>query len=379
MTTTSTPADSAPANSTPAISTPGKTLVTGLSGTVLVLIISGLCIAPFDHQFFTEWVGLAFMAATPVQIVLGLLWHNSKPAFIGVLPQPAKGIALTLVAIASGGLILALMLLLVSGGHGITPMLTQYAIMTIVISMWVVIIWQCWPVTLISSDPMVTGVLALVYSYLMAFVIWSIFFDYSFLAQIVHPHYYADIDPGGLFDMWFAITFFVTVAGVIIVHMLFEFWPVDKIVGGASQPNRGIIGSIYILAVSWALRYLCVEILGMEQVDYMVRVPVCMIFGTFLVNNMMQFSLFPKLTQPVRGLALMGCAAIVAMIMHEVYAFASTLHAGKALGTGPAAGFAREFWIASAMLGVTFPVIFTVSGFFGFWPLQRNKKTHGEA
>ena len=352
-------------------STLNDTLVTGLPAIVLVLIISGFCIAPFEHHFFTEWVALAFMAATPAQVILGLLWHNSKPDIVGSLAQPGKGIALTLITIMAGALVLALMLLLVSGGHGVTPMLTQYAIMTIVVIIWVVTIWQCWPVTLLSKDPMVTGLLTLLYSYLMAYLLWTLFFDYGVLEQIGHPHYYQDVDPGGLLDMWFAITFFVTVAGMIIVHMLFEFWPINKIVGRSSQPIRGIIASAYILAISWALRQLCVEILGMDQVDYMVRVPVCMIFGTFLVNNMMQFSLFPQFAQPVRGLVLTACAAVVAVIMHEVYALASILHAGKELGSGPAAGFAREFWISSAMLGVTFPVIFAVSGFFGFWPIRR--------
>ena len=99
-----------------------------------------------------------------------------------------------------------------------------------------------------------------------------------------------------------------------------------------AQPVRGLIGTLYVLLVFWALRTVCVEILGMEQVNYMIRVLVCMIFGTFLINNMMQFSLFPQLAQPVRGLVLMCCAAIAEIVMHEVYALASTLHAGKELG-----------------------------------------------
>jgi len=347
-------------------------LVTGIVGTVVVLIIAALCIAPFEHHYFAGWVALAFMAATPSQVILGLLWHSSKPDFVGALAQPIKGVALTLITICMGALVMGLMLLFVSGGHGITPMLSHYAIMTIVMIIWVVTIWQCWPVTLLTKNPMIIGIGALIYSYLLAYIVWWLFFDYGMLAKIGDPHYYQDIDPAGFLDMSFAITYFVTVAGLIIVHMLFDFWPVDKLAGKTKQPLRGIIGSVYMLVFAWVLRYFCVEVLGMEQVDYMVRIPVCMIFGTFLINNMMQFSLFPKLAQPVRGLALTACAIVLAIVMHEVYAFASTLHAGEALGTGPMAGYAREFWIASAMLGVTFPVIFAVSGFFAFWPIRRD-------
>ena len=96
-----------------------------------------------------------------------------------------------------------------------------------------------------------------------------------------------------------------------------------------------------------------------------------MIFGTFIVNNMMQSSLLANLAQPRRGLALTALAIVVAIAIHELYALASTWHAGTELTVGPQGGFQREFWIASAMLGVTFPVVFVVSGFFAFWPVKR--------
>ena len=85
----------------------------------------------------------------------------------------------------------------------------------------------------------------------------------------------------------------------------------------------------------------------------------------------MQFSLLTKIAQPIRGILLTICAAIMAIIMYKVYAYGSYLHTGHELGMGPQNGFAKEIWIASAMLGVTFPVIFVVSGFFNFWPLKR--------
>ena len=346
-------------------------LVTGVIGIALVLLIASLIIGPFEHHFFTDWVGTAFMAATPTQVIIGLLWQNSKPDFVNRLSPPLKGLALTGITVVAGAVVLSLMMLLVSGGHGITPMLVQYAIMTVVCAIWLVPIWQCWPMNRISADPFKFGLLTLVAGYLLAYVLWTVFFDYSILGQGGHPKYYADVDPGGMFDMWTALVFFVTTAGVIIVHALFDFRPLDKISGGKGQPVRGIVGTIYILALSWAVQYVFVDLLGMVPVEYMVRVPVCMIFGTFLVNNMMQGALFPRLAQPVRGFALTACAAVAAVLMFELYAYASMLHTGKELGMGPGGNFELEIWIASAMLGVTFPVIFVVSGFFGFWPIKR--------
>ena len=344
----------------------------GLLSILLVLGISAACIAPFNHDTFINLVSLAFLAATPTMAILGILWDNNKPDAVGQLSQPAKGLALTGITILLGAVVFTLVMYLVGGGHGSTPMVTQYFIMSVVVVIWMVSIWQCWPMTLLSKDPVTVGVLTLIYAYLVAYVLWTIFFDYSILGQMGHPDYYEDIDPKGLFGLWTAAIFFVTAVGIIVVHFLFDLWPIDKLTRGAKQPFRGLIATIYILALAWLVQTIFIGALGMEPVEYMVRVPVCMMFGTFLVSNMMQFSLFSDHQQPIKGLLLLVCVVIAAMLVYELYRWASMLHTGGELATGPGGGFAQENWIASAMLGVTFPVIFMVSGFFGFWPIQRN-------
>lgn len=351
----------------------GSVLSTGVLATIAVLVIAAACIAPFDQQFFMDWVGTAFMAATPTQIVLGLLWHNLKPDVIGNLRQPIKGLAFTALTVVAGALVLGLVLMIVGKGHAPNPMIIQYFIMSIVVIIWLIPIWQCWPMTTISKDPVVFGVATLILAYFLAYILWTAFFDYSVLGEVGHPHYYSDLDPKGLFDMWTAAIFFVTTAGLIIVHFMFDLWPIEKLTPGMNPPLRGSIATCYILILAWATQTLFIEVLGMQPVEYMIRVPVCMIFGTFLVSNMMQFALFTGYAQPLRGLFLSVCAAVVAVLMYEVYGMAAELHAGHPLGMGPANGFAKELWIATAMLGVTFPIIFVVSGFFAFWPLVRNQ------
>lgn len=346
---------------------------TGIIGIVLVLIIAALCIFPFTTHFFIEWVAMAFMAATPTQIILTSLWGNKKPQFINTLSPPVKGVTLTLITMLAAVIVFKGILLFLSGGHGITPMVIQYTIITVIVTLWLIPIWECWPFNKVSENPTTFGLLLLVSVYPIAYVLWTIFFDYSYLGEIGFKNYYEDIDPKGMFDMWQALTFAVTTSGVVIVHTLFDFWPINKLCGRAVQPLRGIISAVYILLVSWFIYYLFVTLLGMDQVDFMIRVPVCMIFGSLLVNNMMQGGLFINMPQPVRGLMLMVCCVFSAVLMRELYAFASTLHAGYELGTGPKNGFAQEIWIASAMLGVTFPIIFVVSGFFNFWPIHCNK------
>jgi len=348
-------------------------LTTGLLGIVLVLMIAALCIFPFTTHFFIDWVAMAFMAATPTQIILTSLWENKKPQFINCLPVPLKGISLTLITVLASIIVFKGILYFISGDHGITPMVIQYTIISVIITLWIIPIWECWPFNKVSDNPTTFGLLVLVSVYPIAYLIWSVFFDYSHLGEIGFINYYEDIDPKGIFDMWQALTFAVTTSGVVIVHTLFDFWPINKICGRSIQPLRGIISSIYVLLLSWGVYSFFVTFLGMDQVDYMIRVPVCMIFGSLLINNMMQGSLFSGIAQPIRGSLLMACCVFSALLMHQLYAFASTLHAGYELGTGAKNGFAQEIWIASAMLGVTFPIIFVVSGFFNFWPIQRNK------
>ena len=347
-----------------------KIILTGILATLLVLALAALCTFFFEVQFYVDWVATVFMAATPAQVIIGLLWHNEHPAGIAKLSQPAKGIALTGLSVACAVFVMALVILLVSGGHGITPMLVQFMIVSVITVLWIVPIWQCWPISIFVKNPVILGIITLLFSYTLAYTIWQVLFDYELLATIGHPLYFADIAPTGLFDMWIVTSFLVTTVSLIVVHMLFEFWPINKLSLGMPQPIRGMVATAYLLSLAWFIRYLFVDVLEIEQVDYMVRGPVSLIFGVFLVNNMMQFSLFPKLIQPIRGVTLTICALMMAFAMYELYESASMLHAGSILASGPQGGYSRELWIASAMLGVTFPIIFIVSGFFAFWPLQ---------
>jgi len=356
-------------------------LTTGFIGTIVVLAIATLCIKPFEEHFFIGWVGIAFMCATPTQMILGLLWHNQLPSSVGQLTQPYKGLAFTAITIIAGAFFTVLLSTLVGKGFGDTPMLIQYTILTVVVTLWLVPIWQCWPATLLSKNPLIFGLLTLFASYIVAYIVWLVFFDYSALAhiptpegEIVHPKYYTELDPKGLFDSWVAMTFAVTTAGVIVVHSLFDFWPIKKLSAGKPQPIFGLVGSLYVLIFAFIVRWFFVDIMKMEQVSYMIQVPVCMIFGSFLVNNMMQFSLFPNLKQPFRGFALLACAVIAAVVMFRLYVFASTWFVGHELLSGPTAGWALELWVATAVLGVTFPIIFVVSGFFDFWLLKKPAK-----
>ena len=346
-------------------------LITGLIGILITLALAALIISRFEVPVFMGWVGLFFLAATPTQIVLGLLWNNELPASVGKLRQPMKGLVLTAITICAGLLIGIIANYMVGGGMGPTPMLTQYMISSVVVALWVIPIWHAWPFSALSKNPVIVGVLSLIGFYVIAFFLWRVFFNYD--ALIGAPFYSASHAPSGLFDMWTAMVFAVTTGAVVVMHVLFDFWPIDKISYGKAQPIRGLISTAYIIALSFIVHWVFLGLLNMEPVDYMVRVPVSLIFGVFLSTNMMQNKLFVSLKQPVRGLVLCIPVIISAIAMYYLYEYASALHAGAVLPAGPENLWQRELWIATAMLSITFPLIIVVSGFFALWPIARPK------
>jgi uncharacterized membrane protein AbrB (regulator of aidB expression) len=103
----------------------------------------------------------------------------------------------------------------------------------------------------------------------------------------------------------------------------------------------------------------------------LVTVPIPFIFGTIFVLNMLQGSLFAKLTQPLKGVLNTVAAAVLGSLFGLLYRELTPVVTGK-LDAGPPA-YQSEIWLASALLSVTFPFLVAYADFFTMWPLQRAK------
>jgi hypothetical protein len=95
------------------------------------------------------------------------------------------------------------------------------------------------------------------------------------------------------------------------------------------------------------------------------------VFGTIVVQNMMQGSLFSSLKQPVKGLANVATVIVVGQLLAAFYRAMAPLVTGD-LHSGPPA-YDMEIWTASALLSVTFPFLIFHAAYFDFWPLQKSK------
>lgn len=346
----------------------------GVVATIVTIALSLGLSAPFDVLPFLTWVAFVTTCAIPAQMVLGILWGNAYPSFLTRVGQPWKGaVILGLLSLASA-IISPLVLMVTNGGIGMpTPFAIMFAVLTVVSSLWVLILFQAWPAARFLRHPALAGFGVMLLSYGLAWLVFRFAFNYGAMASA--PSYSPGLDPQGLFPAWAALSFTVTTAFSIMALALLDFWPLSIIAVKwpplQRQPLWGLASGSIVLALSAAIWSAGVIGLGMDLVDYLVRVPVSGIFGTVVMMIVFQTAPFQTASQPRKGLLLIGCSIALALGMYQLYEMAAGLIAGPLPKGAP--GYALELWLATAMLSVTFPLMIAFCQGFEFWPLVRRK------
>ena len=206
-------------------------------------------------------------------------------------------------------------------------------------------------------------------TYGLAALVDVFLFDFGFLRDA--PFYRPGRDHHGYFTAWQPVTALVgSVAGMLIL-LLFDFWPLERLgqywPALNRQPLRGLVLSACVgllVALAW------VGIIGWAQwalVTFMTRVCVAMIFGIFVI--LILFKNLPLLqwAQPLRGLALCTSAALLAVALYGIYYYAGSIRFALEAGSP---GYTLELWISSAMLAITFPLMVAFAEYFAFWPIS---------
>jgi hypothetical protein len=341
----------------------------GIIATFIVMAVALAFISFFELSTFTGWVAYSIECMIPMQIVIGITWATKHPHFAATRTQPAKGLLLLLISVVAGIITAALFFYTVNGGiNPPTPFLLMFIIIVVLTTFAGSIIFGGWPFMNMIKNPVVAGVSMLAACYLVTYIIFRVFFNYAFLQGA--PVYVASLDPHGLFNAWNAVTYYVTVSAVMFLMLSFDLWPLTKFPGIMKQPVLGLVWSIVCLIVGYAVFYFGVKVLKMEVVSFMVHVPVTYIFGTIIVLNMLQGSLFGKMTQPLKGVMNIVTVTVVGSSLFAIYGALSG-HVTGILKPGPPT-YDFELWIASALLGVTFPLMVCYAEFFKLWPLKRS-------
>jgi hypothetical protein len=341
----------------------------GIAATAFIIVISLGFISLFDLPTFTGWVAYYLLCVIPIQIVMAVTWGCRHPSFAAKASQPAQGILLTVFALVVGAIAAAVHFATVGGGVSPpTPMLAMCAIVSVPITFWAAIMWGGWPFSTLVKNQMAAGLIMLAACYALNYALFRVFFDYGFMQGA--PVYVPALDPHGLFNAWNALVFYVTVLAAMFFMLNFDLWPLTRFPGVMQQPVLGIVWTIAALILGGIAFFVGVELMGVDVVAFLVRVPVPFIFGTIIVLNMLQGSLFAKLAQPAKGALNVLAVVVIGTVLSRAYGALAPLVTG-ALKPGPPT-YDFEIWLASALLSVTFPFLIFYAEFFKFWPLRKS-------
>jgi len=341
----------------------------GVAATVLVMAIALGFVSLFSFPMFSGWIAYFLLCVIPIQIVMAVTWGSARPTAAADASQPVRGVMLTLFSLLVGALVAALALAAV--GARVTPpapILAHWVIVAVPVTFWAAIMWGGWPFTKLIKHPLAAGLTMLAACYIVNGVLFRIFFNYEFMQGA--PIYVASLDPHGMFNGWSALVFYVTALAGMFLVIAFDLWPLTTMPAIMRQPVLGIVWTVVALAVGAAAFYVGVDVLHMDVVHFLVAVPVPFIFGSIVVLNMLQNSLFASLAQPTKGVANTVAIVVIGVGLSKVYGLLAPMVTG-ALNAGPPA-YDFEIWLASSLLSVTFPFLIFYAEFFQYWPLAKS-------
>ena len=342
----------------------------GIVATALIMAISLGVISLFDFPTFGSWVIFVMASMIPMEIVIGVTW-GANPGFVSSQPQPLKGILLVLVNVVVGVIVGAFCHQYVGGAIAPPiPILVLFSIVSVVVTFWLAIMFGGWPFNSLIKSPVGAGLAMLAAVYIINYLLFRLFFDFSFMAGA--PWYQANLDPHGMFNGVNAQVFYVTALTFLFVLLHFDLWPFTLSTSVMKQPVLGIIWTLLALVLGALAYYIGVNLMGIDPMIFLTSGPIPFIFGTIVVLNMLHNSLFAKFTQqPLKGILNCMAALVIGVFLAKMYGALAPTVTGVLKPGPPTNDF--EIWLATALLGITFPFLIFFAEFFKMWPLQKTK------
>jgi hypothetical protein len=335
----------------------------GLVATALVIAVSLAYLALFDFGTFVGWVAFFMLCLIPAQVVTVVLAPN--PPYAKRLNQPARGAALLLATIVAA--IIAAPIALRIAGEGIAPpgpIPSHYAVIVVPTTFFMAIMFGGWPFTTLSKNGGVISSSVLLVSYVITYALFRVFFNYDFLQG-------APVDlasaPGGMYNAVMALVFYVTALAGMFLLLHFDLWPLNLFPAVMKQPVLGVVWLIVALAVAAVVMQVTTVSMSKDPMWVLTRVTAPFIFGTIVVLNMLQNSLFAKMKQPLKGVANVIAATVIGVALGQLYGMFSDWNFNQLPMGQP--GYEYEIWLVNALLSVTFPFLIFYAAYFNYWPL----------
>lgn len=340
----------------------------GLVASALIIAISLGFIALFPAAKFLGSISYCLICFIPMEIVVGITWGCKHPPFAAQRAQPVKGLLLMGLTLAVGAVVTIGYFFIAGGGYRpVTPMLMMCTIVSVVVTFWAAIMWGGWPFTALLKKPVEAGFAMLLACYGVNLALFKLFFNYEFMRGA--PVYNELLDPHGLFNANLALVFYMSAIAIMFLMLHFDLWPLTKSPAIMKQPMLGLVWTAICLALGGALFYIGIYALKMDPLQFMVWAPISFIFGTIIVLNMLQNSLFAKFPQPLKGVLNALAATVIGAALALLYGALAPSVSGTLAAGPPGNDFER--WLASALLAVTFPFLIFYAEFFEFWPLKK--------
>lgn len=333
---------------------------TGAVATIAISALAvGLCTL-FTPEQFSSWVTLILVAMVPGQIIQTLFLGSALPGALNQVPQPFKGLMLTGIMVVAGAISFVFLQSLNEGVLNTpTPFSIMLSIFTVVVTLWLVIVFQGWPFKLLKN-PFISALTLWATTLLLSWLLFQLLFDFSQFKGA--PFYSPTLDPSGLLPAWQALALVTTSVAVILVLVLLDFWPLCFL---KANPLSSALAIAVISLLVWSVALFG---LNADPVRYMVAGPISMIFGEFILLVMLQTAPFQQVKQPKKGGLLSLSALGLCLLLYPLYA-SIVAYLYPALPSG-APMYGVELWIASAMLAVTFPMFVMYAEMFQFWPFD---------
>jgi hypothetical protein len=336
----------------------------GVVSTTLVVALSFAWLSLFDFPTFVGWVAFVMLCLVPAQVITVVLAPN--PPFAPAR-QPARGLVLLLGTLVTGAIVVPIVLFTV--GEGVTPpgpIPSHYAVVVVPTTFFLAIAFNGWPFTRLSRSGGAVTAMTLPAAYLLTYAGFRLFFDYAFLDGTP-----ADLAsaPAGIYHAVTALVFYVTALAGMFLVLHFDLWPLTTVPAVGTQPALGLLW----LAFSAVAAAGVMQVTGAMDKDPMwvlTRVTAPFIFGTIVVLNMLQNSLFARLRQPLKGLCNSVAAMVVGVALAQAFGSFSDWYFDELPMGGP--GYEYELWLVNALLSVTFPFLIVHAAYFGYWPLARD-------
>ena len=244
----------------------------GLVASALVIAVSLGFVALFPSAKFLGSVTYCLLCIIPMEIVIGITWGCKQPGFAASRSQPLKGIMLAMLTVGVGVIVATAYFLLFGSVRPLPPMTIMCAIVSVIITFWAAIMWGGWPFTTLIKHPVGAGLTMLVVCYAVNYLLFRLFFSYEFMRGA--PVYVESLDPRGLFNANLALVFYITAIGIMFLMLHFDLWPLTKFGSVMKQPVLGLVWTVICLALGGIVFYIGIFALGMDPLQFMVRVPI---------------------------------------------------------------------------------------------------------